>query len=171
MVRKYYKLFDAIECSIDPILYPCCGDPLSAYCLKYGSLFCNNCGHKEASHRAEFTHQQFKLYDEDRKRTSANSATSFKNLSPGKKDSRMSSLAKDRRTFILCHGRHINWCEAILSVQLVHFFGCCVCSSLSKLLESTLYHVLLSKACSFDSGLTVDIVHHSRNNFCLIECV
>jgi hypothetical protein len=110
MLRKYYENFDAIECSMDPkvFLYPCRGDPLSAYCLKYGSrnrqlttpVFCDNCGHREAKRRrAEFTHQQFKLDDEDKKRTAANSATSFKNLSPGEKDVRMSSLAKDRRKY------------------------------------------------------------------------
>jgi hypothetical protein len=110
IIRKYYENFDAIECATDPkvFLYPCLGDPRSADCLQYGSrsrqlttpVFCDNCGHREAkSRRAEFTHQQLKLDDEDGKRTAANSATSFKNLSPGEKDARMSSLAKDGRKY------------------------------------------------------------------------
>jgi hypothetical protein len=109
MLRTYYNNFDAIKCATDPkvLLYPCRGDPRSDDCLKYGSrsrqlstkVFCDNCGQREAKRRrAEFTHQQ------DGKRTAANSATSFKNLSPGEKDARMSSLAKDRRKYRrLCH--------------------------------------------------------------------
>jgi hypothetical protein len=106
MLRKFYENFDAIECATDPkvFLYPCRGDTQSQHCLKYGlryrqlsmAVFCDNCGQREAnSRRAELHHQKKKLDDTDGKRTAADSRTSFKSLSPGKKDARMASLAKD----------------------------------------------------------------------------
>ena len=110
MLRTYYDNFDAIECSSDPqvFLFPCRGDPRSEDCQKYGSrsrllsttVFCANCGKREAkSRRAQIVHQKIKFEDTNGKRTAANSATSFKNLSPGEKDARMSSLAKERRKY------------------------------------------------------------------------
>jgi hypothetical protein len=108
MLRTFYDNFDAIECATDPkvFLYPCRGDPRSQGCLQYSSrsrkvstaVYCENCCSCETKQRrAELSHRNFKLDDTDGKRTAANSATTFKNLSPGEKDARMASLAKDRK--------------------------------------------------------------------------
>jgi hypothetical protein len=105
MLQTFYNNFDAIECGTDPkvFFYPCRGDPQFKDCLQYGihyrqlsmAVFCKSCGQRETkSRRAELQHKNNKLHDTNGKRTAANSATGFTNLSPGKKDARMASLAK-----------------------------------------------------------------------------
>jgi hypothetical protein len=108
MLRTFYENFDPIECSTSPkvFLYPCRGHHREAKCLHYcvrhyklaADVFCDNCVKDiQKRSRSERNHYQQKLDDTDGKRTAANSRTSFASLSPGEKDSRMASLARDRK--------------------------------------------------------------------------
>jgi hypothetical protein len=110
MLQKFYENFDAIKCATDPkvFLYPCHGNPRSKDCLIYGfryrqlsmAVFCDHCCQREVKCRqAELHHQKQKLDDTNGKRTAADSRISFKSLSPGEKDVRMTSLAKDRKIY------------------------------------------------------------------------
>jgi hypothetical protein len=110
MLQTCYKNVDAIECATDPkvSLYPCRIDPRSMHCQNYGfryrqvatAVFCDNCGQREAtSHQAELQQQKLKFNDTDGKIMAADSHISFKSLSPGEKDARMASLAKDRKIY------------------------------------------------------------------------
>ena len=90
-------------------IYPCRGDPRSSDCLQYGTryrkqsteIFCENCERGEAKGRRSATQRlKSKLDDTSGKRKAANSATSFKNLSPGETCVRMASMAKDRKRYV-----------------------------------------------------------------------